>query len=713
MLGKDEKEYREDIEGVDENDTNAADEVKLRKSIIYAGAVILMLIAAVASVLVFNIKTAKGKQVSVAASKVAVVNLDDGCKDKTGKDVFFAKSIIKFEDDNFNFTTFEDAFNGSETGKYAAVVIIPADFSRNIESLNNTLEKSEIRYYISDSISEESKTKAVERVLNFGKKLSQDVSYMYINDVMKEFHTAQDDSKKVMKNDLKDKEAIDMIQAADFMSLIEVPDVTTSDNEAEMFDSSPYAQANSKLAEEITDDYDNRVEKIKGNGDKLKEYAKEVKTDIKDAIGELSKLTDIGGEALGKGAKTAFDNLAAFMDTTWEFQQAVNDDISAMSENRKYLADCYVDTMEKFDKERAQSANEMANEMADRFDLLELKDSQDESGDVFLVYKERKIKINLAQAQSSNERDSLKDMVDDVNRDRRDGFVAGAQSISEKLSFDGSLYKKVSDNSYEPILISENGIYRPMDMVDAITDSSQIGKLYEDYNSIRIPSENMLRVEVAEHMLQPIENKVKKWDKQAIDTNNIMDTSYNDFVKDVDDLDYEADDTLLDKISLMNENLSEVETKVNESNSGYMEYASNSVIGAADSISKMEENVMNAEDEAGKLVEESVSDAKITKEKTSGENQEMLEEFSNLLPNTRLGSLEYSQAYDFISNPMNMTDASNTEKDSLVYEIMSGKDERANYIITLIIGVLLGIIVSVSANTIYKRRMTEDRREER
>ena len=130
-----------------------------RKIIVCLIALLVMMAAATAGICFLDNASAKA-DIAKATSKakgIAVVNFDEGVENSDGKQVFFAKSIIDFPNENFFYTTYEDASNGLESGKYAGMIVVPATFSKNVESLNTVLEKSDIKYCISDKISDTGK----------------------------------------------------------------------------------------------------------------------------------------------------------------------------------------------------------------------------------------------------------------------------------------------------------------------------------------------------------------------------------------------------------------------------------------------------------------------------------------------------------------------------------------------------------------------------
>ena len=113
--------------------------------------------------------------------------------------------IISF---SFEYSSLEEARTGLANGKYGAYIIIPAGFSQNVVSLNTTPQAAQLEYALNKSLSGESQYHLLYDVMSFGNSLNDSLSYMYLNNILSEFHKAQDGAATVMNNDLKDKEAV-------------------------------------------------------------------------------------------------------------------------------------------------------------------------------------------------------------------------------------------------------------------------------------------------------------------------------------------------------------------------------------------------------------------------------------------------------------------------------------------------------------------------
>lgn len=78
---------------------------------------------------------------------IAVVNLDEGVKLRE-KTAYYAGKLITFPNEHFHMTGLDDAKKGLEAGIYGAYIVIPATFSKSVESINDKPEKATIQYTV-------------------------------------------------------------------------------------------------------------------------------------------------------------------------------------------------------------------------------------------------------------------------------------------------------------------------------------------------------------------------------------------------------------------------------------------------------------------------------------------------------------------------------------------------------------------------------------
>ncbi|AJD29988.1 MULTISPECIES: hypothetical protein [Clostridium] len=157
-------------------------------------------------------------------TKIAVVNLDEGVKYR-GKHRNFAKELISAQHQNIVITGLDDAKNGISEGRYAAYIVMPSDFSRNVATINAKPRKSLIKYEMSENLSDVAKDKAIINVSSINKSLNEDLGYVYLYSVFNELHKGQNQAIKVLSNDSKDKEVLMAISNIDLIESINITEV--------------------------------------------------------------------------------------------------------------------------------------------------------------------------------------------------------------------------------------------------------------------------------------------------------------------------------------------------------------------------------------------------------------------------------------------------------------------------------------------------------
>lgn len=191
--------------------------MKILKKIVIQ--LIIISLVAVATIVTYK-KINKKEEITI--NKIAIVNLDDGV-DVNGKLVNYGSSLIEMKD-NYFVTSIEDARSGVDNDKYAAYIIIPANFSICVESINNTPTRSSIEYSINDRLRQDVKEDIICDIDNFKMVLSNNIEYMYLNAILEEFHSAQDSASVILDNDSTDLEEIINVSNVDLVVDADMPE---------------------------------------------------------------------------------------------------------------------------------------------------------------------------------------------------------------------------------------------------------------------------------------------------------------------------------------------------------------------------------------------------------------------------------------------------------------------------------------------------------
>lgn len=267
---------------------------------------------------------------------VAVVNLDEGADYKSEK-VYYAQQILDFsEADGFKYTSLSDAMSGLDNGTYGAYIVIPADFSSNVLSINDSPAVSKIEYTLSDMITDTSKYETLLKITNLSNDLDNDLSYMYLESLMTEIHEVQDNAEEVMDNDKDDKDIIDKIKAADLISLVEIPKMKDVKKDTKDIDSDKYNDSNEKLVKDMDKKYADLIDEAEGTlkkADKQKEtLQKELDKDLKETE-KIDFFKDENGNDIKKEAGNKLDQeMTSFKNQTDKNKQEINNKAKKVSE---------------------------------------------------------------------------------------------------------------------------------------------------------------------------------------------------------------------------------------------------------------------------------------------------------------------------------------------------------------------------------------------
>ena len=197
-----------------------------------------------------KVYAAPDKEEQKESGKIAVVNLDEGVSSRGGR-VNYTEKLSKFPGMDFEYASLEAARTGLETGRYGAYVIIPADFSQNVESINTTPRVSRLEFAVNRTYSGKGQYELLNHVRRYIDSLNNQLSYMYVENILREFHDAQDGAERVMEHDLEDMEAIERIRPQDLVTLAVPPELPAEVMPPEMLDISMYMERNSLSAESV------------------------------------------------------------------------------------------------------------------------------------------------------------------------------------------------------------------------------------------------------------------------------------------------------------------------------------------------------------------------------------------------------------------------------------------------------------------------------
>lgn len=689
-----------------------------------------------------NQSNADKKAEELITDKIAIVNLDNGVMVK-GEIINYAGKLLVNLDDNFLFTGLEDARTGYASGLYAGYLIIPATFSESIVSLNDTPIRAEIAYAINNELREDVKENTIYDVLNLVSELNNNISYMYLHSLMEEFHDAQDEADVVMKNDLEEKEAINAIQSEDLVALVPVTKITEIENNIEPVDISEYISKNAELTSEVGIKYTEYIMESETEHQAINEEATALMTEMGNMdtiIGGIDLSHDAEGNSIyQKGAdelQTLFEEYNAKLENKEE--DLLNNVLTIYTDIQTYLKEY----------QRAKEAYQLENEQKYLNTLSDLQKLFDEYQDNYIVVSEEamaqletEIIVQNEQIEVLNEQiQELQGMANgnEAEEPQEDAIVniMTLEELSEIPSVNmpetedielSELQKEMqqvlADNYYifEGYLLDENGEVKKDQEENSILLTSLFDKYTLDLSREESKNEvfnsqigEIERMDIAsattivdEKVLLPIQERVDSittaiLDQYAVEKEQL--SAFSNSVMEYNPLEYIDHEEIQRLTGAMFDNGTELSQAIMETDIQQMEYVADVYEATRTDLANMQDSIAEAKEASDQAVADRLAELKEVKNANSEKNQEIMYDFSEKLPYTRLGSLEYRQAYEFMANPLTYRELDdnkekiNTESDDSVKiesdSIRVSENRQKDYeIIGMIICAMICVII--------------------
>lgn len=213
---------------------------------------------------------------------------------------------------------------------------------------------------------------------------------------------------------------------------------------------------------------------------------------------------------------------------------------------------------------------------------------------------------------------------------------------------------------------------------------------------------------IDEKILAPIQNRVESFTTAILEqysTEKEQLITYNNSIMEYDPLKYIDDEEIGTLTGQITDNGYKLSEAVRDTDTQQMEYVSEVYLATRNDLSVLRDNIIQAKEDSDMAVSEGLQSLKDAKNANSDENQMILYDFSTKLPYTRLGTLEYVQAYEFMVKPINVRDIEASEK-SQITRTDSARAEGSSYApdkrridyqdIVIILSVMICVIIVVN-----------------
>ncbi len=603
---------------------------------------------------------------------IAVVNADVGTEVKE-KNVFYASELMYFPDTNFEVASLTEARDGIASNRYAAYVVIPKGFSSSVESVNREPEKSQITYSLNENLRQDVQIKVVCDIHNFILNLSTNVSYMYVDAILKEMHAVQDDSDSIMENDIKDMQAIEGVEAAELIEDVEYEPLEIVETEIEYMDLSDDYQEVDENVSNINTTYLNNMEAAQAAFLKIKEDGAGVNDQAMTTAGVFSEvdiLTDGDGNIVYEEGMEHLGVLAE------EFGDQVN--------SKKFVAKERLGFKEG-DKEPEPEPELQEGEVRvyiSKEDLLNAVDVQ-------ITYWEC-VRNELYNVGFWNV-----EIID------TEGAEDGEENDEENPDIDFELTEETITNTIDELYQLKEDISEYYDnAIRAINDIPDTSEFVSDADAI-------INDEIAQSVMGETDAEAQRVNEAVVAMQSVIE-EYVMQLEEYDAISYIEMDKIHDYLSALYTTISDMEAEIMEQDNTYMEYI-NDVTETADNNVQMLQDSLDASYEETQENVLNVMDAfKQNRKELNERNTYLLSDITAKLPYTRLGNLEYTQVYDFIVEPVTANDES----------VMKAKITPTSVnldwqdLVCMFIGIIALIIIDIAVQLIHKKYLENREREE-
>ena len=630
----------------------------MKQKILRAGIITVSLVIALACG--YTLGNMRGRKIIVergediqkttnAEARIAVVDIDEGVQ-VDGEVVRYGSKILPYAGVDYVVTGLQDARNGVETGLYSAYIILPSDFSQKMYSINTQPAISNLSYIVSPELTQVQRTQALIDIGTFSENLNNSLTKIYLSSVLKEFHEVQDASDTIIKNDEKDAELLDAVNAGNLIAMVELPQLTEAPNNIAELNLSAQYDKNESLVGELDRTY--KVFLAAGQSDivKTQENSGAVVEDMQTATTHMA----------GANQKLEDTSLTDDGEAAQEQYQKKEKEIEKIIE----VYDTYVASHNRSVAEAKEGLRGQTGIIGQYQTMLDNAKKTDASGVSYYEFTDAQDYLEaLADALNHN-------LGTDVPGGIYESWAACLESMAEGIDPDEYCVRKEAiqydstgaEALWDKIENVKNFSEPTDDGAESVSPSAQVQTKVGEIITYSEQRRDALLEEFAQKKTGILSayNSVSSDYKAAQDKAGSLDKELGDY-----NLEGYVDEQQVQGVqNEMTSNNQEIESKVLENNSAHIQYAGEVTQAAAEDASAMQQSVSDAQEESEKLLTDGLEEAKASRKRNNEDNLAMLGGFPGKLAYTRIGDVENKEVYDFMAAPLALTEVDADEEAS-------------------------------------------------
>ena len=650
----------------------------------------------------------------VSTKDIAVVNLDDGVKLK-GKKAYYAGKIITLPNEHFYMTGLDDARNGLKSGKYGAYIVIPATFSKAIESINSDPQKATIKYTVNADNNDASLASIVNDINSFASVVSENITFIYVSAILDEYHRAQDNTKVILRNDSIDLDNINSISPESLLGRYENVKENNIDFKPSDIDLDKYNIENENIVDSFSRELREAKEENERNFDNIKREGEEVRTGT-DSFGRffesLTPLRDNSGNSVYSHGLTNIERLLS------GHNDRLNSSFNMFDEIFKRQNEQTKNTLQE--EANVHLASE-SNALRSRINLEISSIIENSYRRIFEQEYQNIQRSGMELMRRYIENVIMHELVMDT--EEREYLLSKLATASDAIMSENintatmsNAINSMTDNIAPTFNITMNPFVGSNTYLTGLNTAADT-----DFNTIKTA------------LNFPIEelNDAFRNDIEDVIDNSVsnMSAEINDKIRDFNDVQRRYIDLLDDynpythlNDSYMSRAANELERSTGMVLSEFRDKQTDDEKKVYDIMRVSDENIRMYDESIGKAYDTTmknvidvVNELRSKKESTKSENRELMNDFSDKLSYTRLGSIGNKDAYNFISSPVEIApnDDSNIEvKSDYMYNPGTKKsnmmDNRYLKGAISVGGISFILLVAMVLNALFNKTEKED-----
>lgn len=642
--------------------------------------------------------------------RIAVVDMDEGVK-QDGETIQYASKILPYSDVDYTVTGLQDARNGVATGLYSAYVIIPSDFSKSVYSINGQPVESSLAYTIDDKMDDAKKERTARQIAAMAQNMNNSLTKVYLSSVMKEFHSAQDATGTIIKNDEKDAELLESVDAGNLIELVELPQTAEVENNVTSLDLKEQYESNAKLVDSLGTTYQEFLQNGQSDINKTKARSEEALTKIDEAYGALAE----GNKRLSEFVVSTLDMEEQYDNVKAELEKAIKDYDEYVERYNEANAGgnktALIEALKEYESAETKYQDMLKPYLADNKKEYEFADLKKFTAELSERIEKKFGEEVLESAGETSWKAVLEALSDDI---KTSAYMTSQPAIGnctkgEDISDEGqttespevkTLNEALGDNAEE--MSTASRIRKQSETLISLSRQGQ-DEIIQDFKA---------KKEALNGTFKEIENQYQaagKAEREVYDELN----AYN--------LTAYVENGKVDQIAgSLQANNQEIEQKVAEHTEESDKYVDDVYEAASDNIEAMQKSVEEAQEKSEKRLQEGLKEAKESRNKNKDMNEKLLKEMTGKLAYTRIGDMENKEVYDFIAAPLALSENPADQEASLKAEEMSvasaaevksqtqSNKKAVWWIVLLLTGGIGAAVIARQILAVWRRRRAEE-----